>query len=111
MKKLITTFAVAALAMLAAAPLAEARSYRGSHSSHTYVSGYRSCGTPIYTERYVRYIDRRGYPVWGYRTVAYTSRHYSAPRPRYYHAPVCPPPRYHHGSRRSGVTIHGSFGF
>lgn len=110
MKKMITTLAVAALAILATAPLAEARSYRSGHSSHTYVSGYRSCGTPIYTERYVRYYSHCGTPVWGYRTVSHTSRyHYVAPRPRYHSAPVCPPPRYYNYSGRSGVTIHGSF--
>ena len=71
----LITAAIAALTLFGVAPSAEARH---KHSkSYVYVSGYRSCGTPVYTERYLRGYDRCGYPVWGYRTV-----------PRY-----CPPPR------------------
>lgn len=111
MKSCIITSAIAALALLGAAPQAEARSHRGhGHSSHVYVSGYRSCGTPIYTERYLIRYNRRGDPIWGYRTVS-APRHYCPPpRPRYYHAPVCPPPRpYYDDYRRGGVIIQGSF--
>jgi hypothetical protein len=102
MKKIITATVATVLAMLAAAPLADARPYRGAvPSSHIYISSYRSCGTPVYTERYFIRHDRRGYPVWGYRTVAYRTHHYRShrPAPRYHHVPVCPPPVRYHRSR------------
>jgi len=108
MKTAILTSVLAALAMVAAAPTADARSHRGHHSSHVYVSGYRSCGTPIHTERYVmRYRPRCGSPVWGYRVVPAPVRYCPPPR-RYYRQSACPPPYpYRHG--RSGVVIQGSF--
>lgn len=108
MKNAILTSAIAALALVVAAPEADARSYRGHHSSHVYVSGYRSCGTPVYTERYViRYRTRCGTPVWGYRAVRAPVRYAPPPR-RYYRPEVCPP---HHPYpyHRGGVVIHGSF--
>jgi hypothetical protein len=108
MKKTIFTFAIAAFSMLAATPEADARSHRGHHSNHVYVSGYRSCGTPIYTERYViRHRPRCGTPVWGYRVVPAPVR-YAPPHRRHYRPAVCPP---HHPypHRRGGVVIQGSF--
>ena len=108
MKTSILTSAIAALALIAAAPLADARSHRGQYSNQIYVSGYRSCGTPIYTERYVRhYRPRCGSPVWGYRMAPAPVR-YCAPPRRYYRPPVCPPP-YRHSYGRNGVMIQGSF--
>jgi len=104
--KTLITAAIAALAMIAATPAAEAHPQRGHSKSHVYVSGYRSCGTPIYTERYFTRYDRRGYPVWGYRVVPAPVRYCPPPR-RYYRAPVCPPPYPYHG--RGGVVISGSF--
>ncbi len=85
MKKInITIIVAAALAMLGAAPLAEARSY-GHPASHVYISGHRSCGTPIYKERFfIRYNHCRR-PVWGYRVVA---------GPRHYYRPAVRPPVY-----------------
>lgn len=111
MKSWITTLAIAMLALAGATPQADARSHRGyESSSRVYISGYRSCGTPIYTERYLIGYDRCGDPVWKYRVVSGPRHYRSAPRPRYYSAPVCPPPRpYHEGYRNGGVTIHGSF--
>jgi hypothetical protein len=104
---ILITAAIASLILLGATPLAEARSHRGHHSSHVYISGYRSCGTPIYTERYlVRYM-RCGSPVWGYRVVA--PPRYCPPPRRYYQRPVCPPPYpYSGGYYRSGVVIGGT---
>jgi hypothetical protein len=113
MKKLIPTSFIAALALVTAAPVAEARHpHRGSHhATHVYISGYRSCGTPVYQERYIRSYRRCGTPVWGYRVVNPPRYHVRAPR-YYYHPqpiPVCPPPPgYYRGSR---VIIHGSWGF
>ncbi len=114
MKNWITTLAIGALAFAGATTTAEAKKYR-SHgsSSHVYISGYRSCGTPVYTERYVVGYDRCGNPVWRTRVVA--PPRYYRPEPRYYSAPVCPPPRPAYGGydrggyRNSGVVIHGSF--
>jgi hypothetical protein len=56
---------------------AEAREYCGDrHSPSVYISGRASCGTPIYTERYLIRIDHHGHPIWGYRflPVSYHSR-------------------------------------
>lgn len=108
MKNAFLTSAIAALALIAAAPEADARSYRGHHSSHVYVNGYRSCGTPVYTERYViRYRKHCGSPVWGYRVVAAPVRYAPPPR-RYYRPAVCPPP-YPYSYHRGGVVFQGSF--
>lgn len=106
MKTTIITLTIAALALIGTATRAEARSY----SSHTYVSGYRSCGTPIYTERYFIGYDRCGAPVWGYRVVRSSYRPVVRSR---YHAPCPPPVRYGHGGYRRGhsggrVVIQGS---
>ena len=111
MKSWITTLAVAAIAFLGATPNAEARQHRHRHAeSYIYVSGYRSCGTPIYSERYLVGYDRWGHPIWKHRKVK-APRHYRrAPQPRYYAAPVCPPPArpYYGGYRDSGVVIQGT---
>jgi len=112
MKAIIPATIVAAFT-LAAAPLAEARPHhhRGKHyPSHVYVSGYRSCGTPIYQERYVTGYKRCGTPVWGYRKIKHHPRHHYVPRPQYCPPrPVCPPPSYYHRGNR--IVIQGSFGF
>lgn len=107
MKNTIITSAIAALALLTASPQADARPYRSHHSNQVYVSGYRSCGTPIYTERYVvRYRPNCGTPVWGHRFVHAPVRYVPQPR-RYYRPPVCVP-AYPHHYRNSGVVFHGS---
>jgi hypothetical protein len=106
---LIITAAIAAITLLGVSPSAEARSYHKHPKSHVYVSGHRSCGTPIYTERYLIRYDRCGYPVWGYRTV----QRYCPP-PREYYRPrvLCEPSSPYYGGRpRSGVVISGMFGF
>jgi hypothetical protein len=116
MKTILTTFAIATLALLGAAPEAQARPYHQS-GGRVYISGYRSCGTPVYSERYLAGYDRCGAPVWEVRTVR---QPYYRPevRPRYV-AP-CPPPyrgatRYtYSGYRRpytgSGIVVQGYFG-
>ena len=110
MKSWIITIAIAATSLCASAD-AEARSYKGrGYSSHVYVSGYRSCGTPIYQQRYVIRYQHCGTPVWGYRVVAPPRAYCPPPRPRCYVPPVCPPPYVHtHGGYRGGVVIQGSF--
>lgn len=107
MKSWITTFAVAALALAGASTSAEARPHRGHEiSSHVYISGYRSCGTPIYTEKYLVGYTRRGYPIWRYRVVEAPRRYYRPePRPRYYAAPPRPHYDRHHDG---GIIIQGS---
>lgn len=107
MKSTLITLTIAALALISSVTSADAR----SHSSRPYVGGYRSCGTPIDTERYFVGYDRCGAPVWGYRTVRSSYRPVVRAR---YQAP-CPPPVHdgHGGGYRRGhsggrVAIHGS---
>ncbi|RYD19874.1 MAG: hypothetical protein EOP88_17280 [Verrucomicrobiaceae bacterium] len=95
MKTIITTALVTLLCWTGSATQADARSHR--HSSRIYISGYMSCGTPIYRERYFCGYDPCGRPIWRTRAVR-------APyRPRY--AAPCPPP-YRGGGH---VVIQGSF--
>lgn len=106
MKRNILSFiATAAIVLLGSAPPAEAR--HGHYRSHVYVSGYRSCGTPIYTERYFIRHDCWGRPVWGYRMVAPPRRYYCPPPPPRCAPRLCGPPPYPYS--RSGVHIHGYF--
>jgi hypothetical protein len=65
MKTIVTTFAIAALALFAAAPQAEAR----GHRSYVYISGYTSCGSPIYYERYFVGYDECGDEIWQVRRI------------------------------------------
>lgn len=103
MKTIITTLAIAALTLLGAAPLAQARSH---HSSRIYISGYTSCGTPIYVERYFIGYDHCGNPVWGKRVIRPQYR----PVVRQYSPPPCPATvRYDRGYRGGSVVIQGSF--
>ena len=105
----LITAAIAALTLFGATPSAEAGSRHKHYKSHVYVSGYRSCGTPIYKERYIIRYDHCGYPVWGYRIVSPPVRYCPPPR-HYYHRPACPPPYSYYGGRpRSGVVISGAF--
>jgi hypothetical protein len=102
MRTLITC-ATAALALFAAAPVSEAgHSHR--HRSHVDVSGYRSCGTPVYTERYCVGYQRCGTPIWRYRVVSAPRRSYCPPPPCRPVVRVCPPP-----PCRSGVVFQGTF--
>jgi hypothetical protein len=107
MKSIIITLTLAAFALIGTATRADA----GHYSSRTYISSYRSCGTPVYTERYFIGYDRCGAPVWGYRTVRSSYRPVVRAR---YQAPCPPPVHYGHGGgyRRghSGgrVVIQGS---
>lgn len=110
MKTIATTLAIAALVLLGAAPQADARPHR---SSRVYISGYRSCGTPIYMERYFIGYDRCGNPVWGERLVRQSYRpvvRYPAPCPQpYYSSPyrsACREQPY----RSGGIVIQGYFG-
>lgn len=111
MKSCVIPSAIAALALLGASPQAEARPHRGHDTSRVYISGYRSCGTPIYMERYLIRYRRCGTPVWACREVPPPVRYYCPPPRRHdYRPPVCPPPYpYYGGYRGSGVVFHGSF--
>jgi len=105
MKSSITALCIAAFTLIGTATPADAR----PHSNHTYVSSYRSCGTPIYTERYLLGYDRCGEPVWGHRTVRSPYR----PVVRSYHQPPCPPPiHYGHGGyySHSSSYSHRTYG-
>lgn len=81
MKTVFTAFAIAAVALLGSTTQAEARSHKAP-ASYTYISGYRSCGTPIYTQKYFIGYDHCGRPLWGYRIVS-PPRYHRAPEPRY----------------------------
>lgn len=70
--------AIAAIAMIAgSASKSEARDhYRDAHhGSSVYISGRASCGTPIYTERYVVHVDRYGHAVWATRILPVSYHH------------------------------------
>jgi hypothetical protein len=109
MKTLLTPFAIIAFALLGASPKAEARHFE----SHVYISGHRSCGTPIYTERYFIGYDCWGRPLWGTRVVRHHYRpvvrhvapypiHYPHPRVRYDRCDTRP-------HSRTNIVIQGSF--
>ncbi|MEY3895901.1 MAG: hypothetical protein RLZZ214_1421 [Verrucomicrobiota bacterium] len=117
MKSITTTFAIAAMILLGITPELQAREHH--HENRVYISGYRSCGTPVYSERYFIGYDRCGNPMWGVRSIR--QRYRPVVRERYV-AP-CPPPRYSSGryvesDRRYGdrwdsdrrVVIQGYFG-
>jgi hypothetical protein len=109
MKTTITAIALAITCMIGSAPQAEARHYhRHGHQGQVYISGYRSCGTPVYTERYVIRYKRCGAPVWGYRRVAAPRAYCPPPPPRYHVVPACPPPVVPYCHPRPGVVIHGT---
>jgi hypothetical protein len=116
MKTIATTFAIAALALLGAAPQAEARH---GHKSRIYISGHLSCGSPIYSERYFVGYDDCGNEIWRVRRVRQEYR--EVVRERYaeddeptYRRPA----RYerddedeyeHRSSRRNSIVVSGSF--
>lgn len=115
MKKTIITLAVATMALLGASSQAEARDRGG-----VYVSGYSSCGTPVYRERYLVGYDCHGREIWGtrsarqqyrptyrpsYRQVEYRRRAAPCPPP-----PCDPYPRDHsHGGGQ--IVFEGSFDY
>ncbi|MCU0752645.1 MAG: hypothetical protein MUC40_06405 [Akkermansiaceae bacterium] len=122
MKTGIITAAIAALTLLGSATQGEARPKRGHKGDQAYVSGYRSCGTPVYAQRHISHYKRCGTPVW-------KSRYVSPPRRYDYRVPVCPPPvrycpppvrycpppvqvcppAYYQDYPRGGVVIQGTF--
>lgn len=117
MKAILTTFAIATLALLGSAPEVQARPYHHSSGGGVFISGYRSCGTPIYSERYFIGYDRCGAPIWGVRVVR-QSYYRPVSRPRY--VEPCQPQyrrtshHYHSGYRRpqsgGSIVFQGYFG-
>ena len=118
MKNKIITGLIAAAALIAATPSAEAQHHRHRHGHHEriiFISGYHPCGTPIYSERYLVRYDRCDRPVYGVRIVRHHPRHARPVRGgydrRWAHAhrgypvpPVaCPPPH------RGGTAIRIRF--
>lgn len=65
MKNIIISFVIAGLSLFGATA-ANAHGF----ASRVYISGYQSCGTPIYKERYFIGYDRCGRQIWGTRLVA-----------------------------------------
>jgi hypothetical protein len=106
MKSIITLLTAAAITFLGSTTQADARHQK----KNVHISSYQSCGTPIYTERYLIGYDECGDPVFGYRTVRSSYR----PVVRQYYAPR-QQPRYQRGYNHGGgysngrVTIQGSF--
>lgn len=104
MKTAFAAFAIAALAFAGTASRAEAQSHCGSGpSSYTYVSGYRSCGTPIYTQKYFAGYDHCGRVIWKYRVISPPVQYRPVSR-NYHHAP----PQYNYGHSRSYVQSYPS---
>lgn len=119
MKTILSTFAITTLALIGLAPEAQARPphHHHHHSNRVYVSGHRSCGTPIYSERYLVGYDPCGEPIWGVRTVRQpycrpeVEPRYVAPCPSPYQRPIRNP--YSSCNRPysgGGVVIQGYFG-
>ncbi len=73
MKNSIIPIAVAILALISTTPQAEARHGR---KSSVYISGYKSCGTPIYSRRYVPEYDSCHAPRREYREYRPVAREY-----------------------------------
>lgn len=83
MKSILSTLVAATL--LSLCTTADARPHdHGRHTSTIHISGYRSCGTPIHTQRFCAGYDRFGRPIWRTRIVA--RPHHRRPVVR-----VCPP--------------------
>jgi hypothetical protein len=108
MKTGIITAAITAFTLFGTTLQSDARPHRGHYNAPVYVSGYRSCGTPIYQQRYISHYRRCGTPVWVVRHVAPPRHHYHRPPVYVAPVPVCPPP-YYGGHPRGGVVIQGSF--
>jgi len=102
MKKLLMLLTVLAAGVIAA-PSVEARPYH-NHGTQTYVSGYTSCGCPIYKQRYIVRYDHCGNPIYAYRVLPVSHGHSchrnSYRSNNYYHGSS---PGY--GYTRSGVRI------
>jgi len=64
MKSSIIHLTIAAMVLLGTVPQAGARSHQ---SARIYISGYTSCGVPIYVERYFIGYDPCGNEIWGKR--------------------------------------------
>jgi hypothetical protein len=112
--KTIIAAITATFTLLGSIPSAEAAPCRGPVvGSRIYISGYRSCGTPIYTEKYFVGYDCHGRPVWKYRTVRAPRAYCPPPPPRRVYVAPCPPPAPRHCAPypRGGVVIQGTFGF
>jgi hypothetical protein len=112
MKTIITTFTIAAITLLGVAPEAQARHPR---QNRVYVSEYRSCSAPVYTERYLIGYDHCGHPIWGSRTIRQPYRpvvqhRYIAPCPQPYFQPR---PQYSNSYQRpyygNGISIQANF--
>ncbi len=108
MKKILTLIAAIALTFLGTSVQSEARPHHGYHapSSTVFVSGYRY-GRPVYTEKYFVGYDRRGRPVFHYRTIQPRGG-YSSRNP--YHCQQAYPPRQSRGYYSSGSRVTFSIG-
>ncbi len=78
MKSIVTLIAAACITLLGTTTQADARHYK---NKNIYISSYQSCGTPIYTERYLVGYDACGEPIYGHRTVR--SHYQPVVRPQY----------------------------
>jgi hypothetical protein len=113
MKTIITTFTIAAITLLGVAPQAQARHPK---QNRAYISEYRSCNAPVYTERYLIGYDPCGNPVWGFRTVRreycpVIQPRYIAPCPQpYYQARPQYTNNYQRPCYRNGISIQANFG-
>jgi len=102
MKKLITLLSVITAGFALSPMSADARPSH-SHSrpaSVVYVSGYASCGSPIYMKKVFSHYDRYGRAVYTYHRHVVTRRDHRRPAISYYNG------------RRGGnrVALHTPFG-
>lgn len=81
MKKIFTYISIITAAFLFAANSAEARTY--PYGGITYISGYASCGSPIYTKKVIVNHDRYGKPVYKYYSIPFVSKHKNYSRNTY----------------------------
>lgn len=79
MKKILTYLSVLSTAFLFTPNTAEAQ--HCSSGTTTYISGYTSCGSPMYTQRILVSYDCYGRPIYTYRSLPVVYRqpvvHYS----------------------------------
>ncbi|MFT4177617.1 MAG: hypothetical protein QM627_13310 [Luteolibacter sp.] len=108
MKTLFLSSILAAITLVAAAPSAEARPYRGHHHHHAttiVVTGYTSWGAPIRAERYFLRYGPTGHVVWGYRPLPVV-RSYCPPPHRHYYRDRGYDRRHTHYHRGHGYRGH-----
>ena len=106
MKKILTYLSVLSTAFLFTPNTAEAQ--HCSSGTTTYISGYTSCGSPIYTQKIFLRYDCYGRPVYTYRSLPVV---YRQPVVHYSHrSSYRPEPHYDTHRGYNSYRGHGSHG-